>query len=84
MLEIANFHPSVIEDTIYSILIDYSLGTDTYEEGAINAILDFFQYVGNDNFKLCCSPWPNMMGGTCSVAFVEDGYANLVVFDYSK
>ena len=42
------------------------------------------EWLGNLHieYQLCCSDWPNEEGGVCAVAFVEDTYPHLVIFDY--
>ena len=75
--------PSYLVDKIYNIMEDYETeGIDIYNHDVINAITDYFASAKNDKYQLCCVPWPNMVGGTCSLAVVDNGYPHLIVFDY--
>ena len=42
MLGNTKFYPSFIEDEIYEMMDDYMLGIETYDEGLVSAITDFF------------------------------------------
>lgn len=78
------FSPSVIEDKIYSIMEDYLVGVDTYDKGVVDAIIDYFNHIGCEEYQLACSSWPDMTGGVCAVAFMEGGHSHLVMFDYQN
>ena len=81
----SNFYPSQIENQIYEIMEDYILGSDTYEEGLVDAITDYFiNYHPTSEWKLACAPWLNVSGGVCSVCWIEDGHVHMVMFDYKK
>lgn len=75
------FHPSVHLDNIYNLMADYDENFDHYNKDAIFAIIDYFTKY-NMNYQLACSPWPDECGGVCSVAFIDNSYPQLVVFDY--
>lgn len=79
---LGNFHPSTIVNDIYEILDDYEIKTDVFEHGATDAIADFLENKLHIEFNLCCSDWPNEEGGVCAVAFIDNGFPQLVVFDY--
>lgn len=72
-----------IIDKVYDTLEDYTMGSDTYEHGAISAIADLFCHYPDIIYQMETTDYPDMTGGICSVAFV-DNYENLslVVFNY--
>ena len=72
-----------IIDKVYDTLEDYTMGSDTYEHGAISAITDLFCHYPDVAYQMETTDYPDMTGGICSVAFV-DNYENLslVVFNY--
>ena len=80
---LGNFHPSHIEEKIYNLMEDYEIGTDIYDFSLTEKLVDWFTNL-HIEFQLCCSEWPNGEGGVCSVAFVEEGFPHLIVFDYYK
>ena len=85
MLGNAKFNPSVIEDHIYSMMDDYMLGMETYEEGLVDAVTDFLgNYCPNIVWQLGCSEWPNCSGGVCYVSWIENGHIHMIGFDYKK
>lgn len=74
---------SVIEDEIYGIMETYEIGTDIFQEGAIEAISDYFMnYHPATNWKLGCTRWPNNAGGVCAVSWTEGDYLGMIMFDY--
>ena len=80
---LGEFHASTIVNDIYSILDDYETeGVDLFNFGATDAIADYLTNYVKVEFQLACSEWPNEEGGVCSVAFVEGGHSQLVMFDY--
>lgn len=80
---LGEFHASTIVNDIYSILDDYETeGVDLFNFGATDAIADYLTNYVKVEFQLACSEWPNEEGGVCSVAFVEGGHPQLVMFDY--
>ena len=81
----SNWRPSHIENEIYSIMEDYEIGTDIYEEGATDAIVSYLGTVSRSlEWKFACSPYPDMSGGVCAISWIEDGYIHMVMFDYKK
>ena len=81
----SKWYPSLIEDEIYEMMDKYAIGSDTYSEGLVSEITDFLtKDTYGFEWKLACSPWPNMTGGVCSVCWIEDGHVHLVMFDYQK
>lgn len=82
---IGNFNPSKVLNEVYSILESYETeGLDLYNDGAVDAVIDYFNNYAKVEFLLCCSPWPNNEGGVCAVSFVEDGHPQMVAFDYKR
>lgn len=85
MLGNAKFNPSVIEDQIYSMMDDYMLSMETYEEGLVDAVTDFLgNYCPGTEWQLGCSEWPNCSGGVCYVSWIESGHLHMIGFDYKK
>ena len=78
---LGNFHPSHIENKIYDVMEEFEIGCDLYKHSLTDKLAEWFGEL-NIEYQLCCSDWPNEEGGVCAVAFVEDGYPHLVVFDY--
>lgn len=78
---LGNFHPSRIENKIYDIMEEFEIGCDLYQYAVTDKIVEWFGDL-HIEYQLCCSDWTNEDGGVCAVAFVEDGYPHLVVFDY--
>ena len=78
-----SFTPSEIEDEIYEMMDDYMVGMDIYEYGLIDAIIDYFcNHIPSVQWRLCYTPWPDIEGGVCSVAWIEDGNIQMITFDY--
>ena len=78
---LGNFHPSAIANQIYNILEGYEIKIDVYEHDAIDAIISYIEEF-HIEYNLCCSDWPNEEGGVCGIAFVDQGYPQLIMFDY--
>lgn len=80
---LGEFHASTIVNDIYDIMDDYETeGLDLYNFGVTDAIADYLTNYVKVEFQLACSEWPNEEGGVCSVAFVDHGHPQLVMFDY--
>lgn len=77
-----NFHPSKIENQIYSLMEDYSVGTDVYSHKLTLKLVDWFNSLGLE-FQLECAIDEDAEGGVCAVAFVDEGYPHLIMFDYT-
>ena len=76
-----NFHPSKIENQIYSFMEDYSVGTDVYSYKLTLKLVDWFNSLGLE-FQLECAIDEDAESGVCAVAFVDEGYPHLIMFDY--
>lgn len=77
-----NFHPSQIENQIYTLMEDYSVGTDVYSYKLTLKLVDWFNSLGLE-FQLECVIDEDEEGGVCAVAFVDEGYPHLIMFDYT-
>lgn len=72
-----------IIDNVYDVLEDYTMGSDTYEHGAISAIIDMFCYYPEITYRMETTNYPDMTGGVCSFAILDEHKnLSLVVFDY--
>ena len=76
-----NFHPSKIENQIYTFMEGYSIGTDVYSHKLTLKLVDWFNSLGLE-FQLECAIDEDAEGGVCAVAFVDEGYPHLIMFDY--
>ena len=76
-----NFHPSKIENQIYTFMEGYSIGTDVYSHKLTLKLVDWFNSLGLE-FQLECVIDEDEEGGICAVAFVDEGYPHLIMFDY--
>ena len=78
---LGNFHPSTIENKIYDIMEEFEIGCDLYQHSVTDKIAEWLCDL-HIEYQLCCSDWPNEEGGVCAIAFIEDGYPHLIIFDY--
>ena len=76
-----NFHPSKIENQIYSFMENYSIGIDVYSHKLTLKLVDWFNSLDLE-FQLECAIDEDEEGGVCAVAFVDEGYPHLIMFDY--
>lgn len=76
--------PSYLVNEIYNIMEDYETeGIDTYDYRVINAIIDYLtNECHTDKYQMSYNVWPNMIGGYCSIAVVDNDYPFLIAFDY--
>ena len=85
MLGNTKFNPSFVEDEIYEMMDDYTIGSDTYDEGLVNAVMDFLaNYNPGIEWNLGRSEWPDCSGGICYVSWIENGHLHMISFDYKK
>ena len=85
MLGNTKFNPSFIEDEIYGMMDDYIVGSDTYNEGLMSAVIDFLtNYNPGVEWSLGCSEWPDCSGGVCYVSWIENSHLHMIGFDYKK
>ena len=80
-----DWRPSALEDKIYEMMENYEVGTELYEEALTGVLADYLtkNFPGME-WKLGCSPWPNMEGGVCAVSWFEGWYLHMIMFDYVK
>ena len=79
---LGEYYASEYENDIYNLLDDYLVGIDLYDYDVIDDITKFL-HNQNLRFRLVCSEKLTDGCGTCSVAFVDNGYPILIVFDYT-
>ena len=80
---LGSFHPSAIVNKIYDIMDDYEVeGIDLYSYELTDAIAEYLTNNLKIEYNLCCAEWPNGEGGVCAVAFIDNCYPQLVMFDY--
>ena len=85
MLGNTKFNPSLIEEKIYEMMEGYMIGMDTYSEGLVSAVIDFFAIDNSDiELNLGCSEWLDCSGGVCYVSWIEGGHLYTISFDYKK
>ena len=79
-----DFHPSVIEDTIYEICDEnegeYIASSYEYERTVGPAIMAYLEncYV---QFNMIEDPYPNMSGASLSICWIEDDYLHHIVLN---
>ena len=76
------FHPSIIESRIEEIMDFHAIGIDLYDSELADKIIDYLSNTLKIDFQILHSDWPDETGGTCAVAFIDDGHPHLVMFDY--
>ena len=85
MLGNTKFNPSFVEDEIYEMMDDYMVGSDTYNEGLVSAVMDFLaNYNPGVEWNVGCTEWPDCSGGVCYVSWIENGHLHMIGFDYKK
>ena len=75
-----DFHPSVIEDSIYEILDEHSLSSHDHERTAGPAVMEYLENCCVE-FNIIEDPYPNMTGASVSVCWIEDGHLHHLVFN---
>ena len=79
-----DFHPSVIEDTIYDICDEnegeYITSSHEYERTVGPAIMEYLENCGIQ-FNMIEDPYPNMTGASLSICWIEDGYLHHIVLN---
>ena len=78
------FHPSVIEDTIYDICDEnegeYIASSREYERTIGPAIMEYLENCGVQ-FNIIEDPYPGMSGASLSICWIEDGYLHHIVLN---
>lgn len=85
MNDIGNdFHPSVIEDTIYDICDEnegeYIASSHEYERTVGPAIMAYLENCCVE-FNMIEDPYPNMAGASLSICWIEDGHLHHIVLN---
>ena len=75
-----DFHPSVIEDTIYEILDEFTYTSREYDRNAGPAIMNYLENCGVQ-FNMIEDPYPTMTGASVSICWIEDNYLHHIVID---
>ena len=77
-----NFHPSVIEDTIYDLIDepDYIVSSSEYDRTIGPAIIKYLEACGVQA-NIIEDPYPDMTGASLSVAWIEDVYLHHIVLN---
>lgn len=79
-----DFHPSVIEDTIYDICDEnegeYIASSHEYERTVGPAIMAYLENCGVQ-FNMIEDPYPNMTGASLSICWIEDGHLHHIVLN---
>ena len=77
------FYPSKIEDEIYDLMIDFTVGSDSYTEELVGVAIE---YLG-DHAAECragCTEYPDGTGGICYLSWIENGHLHMIDFEYRK
>ena len=61
---------------------DCEVSVDLYIYGVVDVITDYLTNHAKVEYQVCCSNFPDESGGVCGIAFVENGFPHLVMFDY--
>ena len=79
----SDFIGSKISQDIYDMMEDYMEGMDTFDVSLIKAISDYFtNYTPEIKWSLGCADWPDMSGGVCFYAWIENGELHQEGFEY--
>lgn len=76
------FHPSVIEDTIYEIgdEVEYFISSNEYDRTIGPAIQEYLENCGVQ-FNIIEDPYPDMTGASLSICWIENGYLHHIVLN---
>lgn len=77
-----DFHPSMIEDTIYEICDehDYCISSHEYDRTVGPAIMAYLENCCVE-FNMIEDPYPNMAGASLSICWIEDGHLHHIVLN---
>lgn len=79
-----DFHPSMIEDTIYEICDEnegeYIASSREYERTVGPAIMAYLENCCVQ-FNMIEDPYPDMTGASLSICWIEDGYLHHIVLN---
>ena len=76
------FHPSVIEDTIYEIgdEVEYFISSNEYDRAIGPAIQEHLENCCVQ-FNIIEDPYPDMTGASLSICWIEDDYLHHIVLN---
>lgn len=77
---LGKFNPSYIVCDIYDIMIDHEIRTGVYDEALFKEIIDFLESK-NVEYLACVTDRGCAWQLTVSIAFVDDGHPQLIVYD---
>lgn len=77
-----DFHPSVIEDTIYDLIDepDYIVSSSEYDRTIGPAIMKYLEAC-DIQFNIIEDPYPDMSGASLSIAWIEDSYLHHIALN---
>lgn len=78
---LGKFNPSYILCDIYDIMLDREIRMGVYDKKLFNEIIDFLESK-NVEYLACVTERDCDWQLTASIAFVEDGHPQLIVYDY--
>lgn len=76
------FHPSVIEDTIYDIIDteEHTMSSNEYDRTIEPEIMEYLENCCVQ-FNIIEDPYPDMTGASLSICWIEDSYLQHVVLN---
>ena len=76
------FHPFVIEDTIYEIgdEVEYFISSNEYDRAIDPAIQEYLENC-SVQFNIIEDPYPDMSGASLSICWIEDDYLHHIVLN---
>ena len=81
----AKFHPSRLEDNIYNILDsdpEFIVSSKEYTSQAIAAVVEYMNTYRGE-WSLIDDMYPNEMGGSVSICWIECGHLHHIVLNYT-
>ena len=77
------FYPSKIEDEIYDLMIDFTVGSDSYTEELVGVAIE---YLGDHatEWRAGCTEYLDGTGGICYLSWIENGHLHMIDFEYRK
>lgn len=79
-----NYYPSKIINLVYGLMDKYACGLDVYLCSLIDALIIFFgKELPDIRWTYECSDFPDEESGVCSFCWIEDGYPQMIMFNYT-
>ena len=77
-----DFHPSVIEDTIYDIINteEHTVSSSEYDRTIEPEIMKYLENCCVQ-FNIIEDPYPDMTGASLSICWIEDNYLHHIVLN---